>query len=92
MKATQLFFPLSGAIRAQSCAIAVALVLGDVKSAIDHRVATALSLETINGLSKMAPMTQRRLQELQPKQAPINQPPKARGLARALKSLFDRKT
>jgi hypothetical protein len=74
------------------CAIAVALVLGDVKSAIEHRAAISLSLETINGMSKMAPMTLAYIQDAQLKKAPADRQPKARGLSGVLKSLFDRKT
>jgi len=34
-----------------------------VKDAIDHRIAIALVLETINGMAKTAPMTEKAFRE-----------------------------
>ena len=44
------------------CAQALGVILGHVRAAIDPGVAIRLVLETLNGMSKMAPMTARHLQ------------------------------
>ncbi len=46
-----------------ACALAVAVELARVRATIDHGVATRIVLETINGMAKMAPMTERHLRE-----------------------------
>ena len=42
---------------------ALAEILAMVASAIDHTVALTIAIETINGMSKTAPMTERAMQE-----------------------------
>jgi hypothetical protein len=43
--------------RLAACALALGIVLTHVKDAIDHGLAVRLTLETVNGMAKMAPMT-----------------------------------
>ncbi len=45
------------------CAEAIGIELGRVAGAIDHGVAVRLVLETVNGMAKMAPMTERHMRE-----------------------------
>ena len=46
-----------------TCAFALVVELARVSDAIDHRVAVRLVLETVNGMAKTAPMTDRYLRE-----------------------------
>ena len=46
-----------------TCAFALVVELGRVRDAIDHRVAVRLVLETVNGMAKTAPMTDRHLRD-----------------------------
>jgi hypothetical protein len=43
----------------------LAEILGMVASAIDHRLAITLAIETVNGMSKTAPMTEKAMQRAQ---------------------------
>ena len=45
------------------CALAIVSELGRVRQAIDHRIAIALVLETVNGMAKTAPMTDEALRK-----------------------------
>ncbi|HWA64085.1 MAG TPA: hypothetical protein VG939_22140 [Caulobacteraceae bacterium] len=51
------------------CAIALSFILGHVKDAVDHGVALRLVFETLNGMAKTAPMTERHMREAQAAQA-----------------------
>jgi hypothetical protein len=42
---------------------ALAEILAMVASAIDHKLALTLAIETINGMAKTAPMTERAMQQ-----------------------------
>ena len=44
---------------------ALAEILAMVASAIDHKLALTLAIETINGMAKTAPMTERAMQQAQ---------------------------
>lgn len=44
---------------------ALAEILAEVASAIDHKVALTIAIETINGMAKTAPMTERAMQQVQ---------------------------
>lgn len=44
---------------------ALAEILAKVASAIDHKVALTIAIETINGMAKTAPMTERAMQQVQ---------------------------
>ncbi len=46
---------------------ALAEILAMVASAIDHKLALAIAIETINGMAKTAPMTQRAMQQVKEK-------------------------
>ena len=44
---------------------ALAEILAMVASAVDHKLALTLAIETINGMAKTAPMTERAMQQAQ---------------------------
>ena len=44
---------------------ALADILAMVASAIDHKLALTIAIETINGMAKTAPMTERAMQQTQ---------------------------
>ena len=46
-----------------TCAFALVIELARVREAIDHRIAVRIVLETVNGIAKTAPMTDRHLRE-----------------------------
>ena len=46
-----------------TCAFALVIELARVRDAIDHRIAVRIVLETVNGIAKTAPMTERHLRE-----------------------------
>jgi hypothetical protein len=46
-----------------TCAFALVVELARVREAIDHRVAVRIVLETVNGMAKTAPMTDRHMRE-----------------------------
>ncbi len=46
-----------------ACAFALVIALARVRDAIDRGVATRLVLETVNGMAKTAPMTERHMRE-----------------------------
>jgi hypothetical protein len=46
-----------------TCAFALVVELARVRDAIDHRVAVRIVLETVNGMAKTAPMTDRHLRD-----------------------------
>ena len=46
-----------------TCAFALVIELARVRDAIDHGVAVRLVLETVNGMAKTAPMTERHMRE-----------------------------
>ena len=46
-----------------TCAFALVVELARVRDAIEHRVAVRLVLETVNGMAKTAPMTEKHLRE-----------------------------
>ncbi len=46
-----------------TCAFALVIELARVREAIDHRIAVRIVLETVNGIAKTAPMTERHLRE-----------------------------
>jgi hypothetical protein len=52
--------------RPSACAIALVIELGRVRQAIDPGVAIRVVLETVNGMAKMAPMTERHMREATP--------------------------
>ena len=49
--------------RPSACAIALAVELARVRQAIDPGIAIRIVLETVNGMAKMAPMTERHMRE-----------------------------
>jgi len=51
---------------------ALAEILAMVASAIDHTLALTLAIETINGMAKTAPMTERAMQQAQQTDPPAN--------------------
>jgi hypothetical protein len=46
-----------------ACAFALVIELARVRDAVDHGVATRIVLETVNGLAKTVPMTERHMRE-----------------------------
>jgi hypothetical protein len=46
-----------------TCAFTLVVELARVREAIDHRIAVRIVLETVNGMAKTAPMTDRHLRE-----------------------------
>jgi hypothetical protein len=46
-----------------ACALALVVELARVREAIDRRLAVTLVLETVTGMAKTAPMTERRMRE-----------------------------
>jgi len=51
--------------QARVCAYALAKALAAVREAIDHEVALSISVETVNGMAKTAPMTAAHFAEMQ---------------------------
>jgi hypothetical protein len=54
---------VTDAQRHQSCALALASGLGQVREAIDPKVGLTLALEVVFGMAKMTPMTSRAFAE-----------------------------